>query len=85
MTNQENAAPGPNPSDEYAAGQRSITQRRGLSRFEIVRQKKQRNLKSRPYIIAGLIVLLGLLAIPTVAFINTYVMPPRKLAIQVGT
>jgi hypothetical protein len=50
----------------------------------MVRQKKQRSLKSRPYIIGGLILLLGLLAIPTVAFVNTYVMPPRKLAIQVG-
>lgn len=84
MTDQENAAPRPQPSDEYQAGQRSITQRRGPSRFEIVREKKRRSLKGRPYIIGGIVLLLGLLVIPTVAFINTYVMPPRALAIRVG-
>lgn len=84
MTNQENVTPSPQPGDEYRAGQRSITQRRGKSRFEMVREKKEQGSKGKPFIIFGGVILLALIAILAVAFVREFVLPPRALAIQVG-
>ena len=84
MTNQQNVNPPAQPGDEYRAGQRSITQRRGKSRFEMVREKKERGSKGKPFIILGGLILVGLVAILGVAYVREFVMPPRALAIQVG-
>jgi hypothetical protein len=84
MTNEQNTQPFPEPAGEYRVGQRSITRRGGPTRFEMVEEKKRRSLRSRPFIIAGIVLLMALLVVPTVAFVNTYVLPPRKLAIKVG-
>ena len=70
--------------EDFAAGQRSITGNIGTSRFDILREKKQRSVKGRPYLIAGIILLVLILLIPTVAFINQFIIPPRQLAIRVG-
>jgi parvulin-like peptidyl-prolyl isomerase len=84
MTNQQNVTPASQPGDEYRAGKRSITQRRGKSRFEMVREKKARGARGRPFVMVGGVLLLGLIAILVVAFVREYVIPPRQLAIQVG-
>ena len=70
--------------EDFAAGQRSITGNIGTSRFDILREKKQRSIKGRPYLIAGTVLLFLILLIPAVAFINQFVIPPRQLAIRVG-
>ena len=70
-------------SDGWEAGRRSITRRSGPSRFELVRQRRQRNLRSRPFVIAALVILAGLLAIPIYAYVQTYVLPPRAAAVRV--
>lgn len=89
MTNQENVtsprqSPGPNPGDDYRAGQRSITQRGSKSRFSILREKKAKSARGRPYIFGGIGVLVALMAVIGYAFWNEFVAPPKALAIRVG-
>lgn len=84
MTNQENVT-GPVPnSGEYRAGQRSITQKATKSRFEMLQEKKDRGKQSRPFIFAGLGIILILMVVLGVAFWNEFVSPPRQTAIRVG-
>lgn len=68
---------------DYQAGQRSITQRGGKTRRQMVSDKSARQAKSRPFIITALVVLVGLLAIPVYAYIQIFVLPPRELALRV--
>ena len=84
MTDQDSTQQPPADADEYAAGQRSITRRIGTTRFEMVKAKQRRSLKGRPYIIGAIVVVVLLLIVPAVAFVNTFVVPPRQVAIQVG-
>lgn len=85
MTNSENVTgPAVEPSGDYRAGQRSITQRSTKSRFDILREKKARGRRSRPYIYGGLGILAVLIAVLGYAFWNVFVAPPRALAIRVG-
>ncbi len=70
-------------SPDYQAGQRSITNRGGKTRRQMVNDKHDRQLKSRPFIIAAVILLLGLLVIPVYAYVQIYVLPPRELALRV--
>ncbi len=85
MTNSENVTgPVPEPSGEYGAGQRSITQRATQSRFDILREKKARGRRNRPFVFAGLGILAVLMTVLGVAFWNEFVAPPRALAIRVG-
>ncbi len=85
MTNSENIQePAATPAGDYAAGQRSITQRATKSRFDLLREKKERDRNARPYIFGGLGILAVLMAVLGVAFWNQFVAPPRELAIRVG-
>ncbi len=85
MTNSENVTgPAPEPVAEYGAGQRSITQRSTKSRFDILREKKARGRRNRPFIYGGLGMLAVLMIVLGVAFWNQFVAPPRALAIRVG-
>lgn len=70
-------------SPDYQAGQRSITNRGGKTRRQMVNDKHDRQLKSRPFIIVAVILLLGLLVIPVYAYVQIYVFPPRELALRV--
>ena len=72
------------PSVDYVAGRRSITTRGAVSRRQMVEEKRQLQLKSRPFIIAAAIVLIGLLVIPTYAYFQIFVFPPRELALRVA-
>jgi len=72
------------PSVDYGAGRRSITTRGGTSRRQMVEEKRQRQLKSRPFIVVAALVLIGLLAIPVFAYFQIYVFPPRELALRVA-
>jgi hypothetical protein len=89
MTNQENIT-GPaqgsaeEPGLEYSAGQRSITQRIAQSRFDILREKKVKSARGRPFIIGGLVLLVALLTVIGYEYWNVFVAPPKALAIRVG-
>ena len=69
---------------EYQAGRRSITNRGGTTRRQVVADKQQLQIKSRPFIIAAIIVLFGILTIPSYAYFQNYVFPPRELALRVA-
>jgi len=79
---QEEAVAG--VSLEYQAGRRSITNRGGVTRRQMVAEKQQLQIKSRPFIIAAIIVLFGILTIPVFAYFQNYVFPPRELALRVA-
>ena len=69
---------------EYQAGRRSITSRGGVTRRQMVAEKQQLQIKSRPFIIAAIVVLFGILMIPVYAYFQNYVFPPRELALRVA-
>lgn len=56
---------------------------RASTRRRIIAAREQRRRKNRPYVILGAVVLLALLAIPGVAFVRKFVIPPTRLAVQV--
>ena len=72
------------PLAGYGAGRRSITNKAGVSRFEIMRRRDQATLRNRPFIIAALVFVLVLMAIPGWGFYQTYVQPPQEIAVQVA-
>ena len=71
------------PLGTYRAGQRSITNRRGTSRFEIMRRRERAALRNRPFIIGALIFVLIVSIIPAYGFYRKYVEPPTEIAVQV--
>lgn len=71
------------PIPDYEAGQRSITVRGARTRRQMVADKRELQIKSRPFIIVALVVLVGLLAIPVYSYFENYVFPPRELALRV--
>jgi hypothetical protein len=71
------------PIPDYEAGQRSITVRGAKSRRQMVAEKRELQVKSRPFIIIAMVILIGLLAIPVYAYFQNYVFPPRELALRV--
>ena len=71
------------PLGSYRAGQRSITNRRGISRFEIMRRRERAALRNRPFIIGALVFVLIVLAIPAYGFYRYYIEPPTEIAVQV--
>ena len=72
------------PLPDYEAGKRSITVRGGKTRRQMVADKNQIRLNSRPFIIVAVILLIGLLTVPVYAYFQTYVFPPRELALRVA-
>ena len=70
------------PPDQYDPGARSIT-RRGPGRKELLAEQRQSKIRSRPWIIGGAIIFVALLAFPIYAFINTFTLPPREVAVRV--
>ncbi len=68
----------------YKAGQRSITDRSGITRFEMMRQRERAALKNRPFMIAALVFVLAVMLIPAWAYYQTYVKPPQEVAVQVA-
>ena len=71
------------PLGGYGAGQRSITKRRGKSRFQMMRDREHDALRSRPFIIGALVFFALVLVIPGYAFYQTYVAPTREAAVRV--
>ena len=64
--------------DQYDPGARSITQR-GPGRKELLAEQRRSKLRSRPWIIGGVVLLVALLAFP----IDTFTLPPREVAVRV--
>lgn len=80
---QEHPSVEPMPIPDYEAGRRSITVRGGKTRRQMVQDKQVQQAKSRPFIFLGILILIGLLAIPVYAYFENYVFPPRELALRV--
>ena len=80
---QEQPSVEPTPIPDYEAGRRSITVRGGKTRRQMVQDKQVQQAKSRPFMIVGILILIGLLAIPVYAYFENYVFPPRELALRV--
>jgi len=80
---QEQPSVEPTPIPDYEAGRRSITVRGGKTRRQMVQDKQVQQAKSRPFIFVGILILIGLLAIPVYAYFENYVFPPRELALRV--
>ncbi len=53
------------------------------SRHQIIRSQQENRKKAQPYLIGGLVLLVLILIIPTVAFVLNFVLPPSRLAVQV--
>ena len=68
---------------DYQAGRRSITNRGGKTRRQMVSDKDDRKARTKPFIIAAVILLIGLLVVPVYAYVQIYVLPPRELALRV--
>ena len=68
--------------DQYDPGARSIT-RRGPGRKELLAEQRRSKIRSRPWIIGGAILLVALVAFPIYAFIDTFTLPPREVAVRV--
>ncbi len=71
------------PLGGYLAGQRSITNRRGVSRFELMRMRERAALRNRPFVIGAIIFVILVMAIPAYGFYRLYVEPPTEIAVQV--
>ena len=69
---------------DYEAGRRSITNRGGETRRQMVEANRQLQLKSRPFIIVAIVILIGLLTVPVYAYFQSFVFPPRELALRVA-
>ena len=71
------------PLGGYLAGQRSITNRRGISRFEMMHRRERAALRNRPFVIGAIVFVLLVMAIPAYGFYQRYVVPPTEIAVQV--
>jgi len=80
---QEQPEVAASPLPDYEAGRRSITVRDGKTRRQMVAEKQQIQVKSRPFIMVAIVLLLALLAVPVYAYFQNYVLPPRELALRV--
>jgi parvulin-like peptidyl-prolyl isomerase len=72
------------PIADYEAGKRSITVRGGVTRRQMVDDKRRVQMKSRPFILVAVVLLIGLLTLPVYAYFQNYVFPPRELALRVA-
>ncbi len=68
---------GPTRSDEVAAT-------RPPSRREIIEQKRRQGRRNRPFLIAGLLLFITILAVPGYGYVQEFVLPPREIAVQVN-
>ena len=84
-TNEEsNAETSEDPSDrEEAPVPNETVPSRPPTRRELLAAQRRQSYRSRPFIIIGVLLLVAILAIPTVAFVNRFVLPPRQLAVRV--
>lgn len=57
---------------------------RPLSRRELVTQQQAQSRRNRPYIIGGFVIFIAILALPIYGYTNTFVLPPREVAVQVN-
>jgi parvulin-like peptidyl-prolyl isomerase len=80
---QEQPAVVDSPIPDYEAGRRSITTRGGITRRQMVEEKRVLQVKSRPFITIAAVLLIALLAVPVYAYFDNYVFPPRELALRV--
>lgn len=75
------AEPGPLPEPAREEQQDQPAQR--PSRRSILARLSEQRRRNRPFVIAGWVVLLLILGIPTFGFLKQYVLPPRELALRV--
>ena len=73
-----------NSESDYLIGQRSITHKGFKSRFDLLRDKKNQNKQSRPFLYLGFIIILIIVIIPVYSFYSTYIKPPTEIALRVN-
>ena len=73
-----------NSESDYLIGQRSITHKEFKSRFDLLKDKKNQNRKSRPFLYLGFIIILIIVIIPVYSFYSTYIKPPTEIALRVN-
>ena len=73
-----------NTESDYLIGQRSITHKGFKSRFDLLKDKKNQNRKSRPFLYLGFIIILIIVVIPAYSFYSTYIKPPTEIALRVN-
>jgi len=56
---------------------------RAPGRRALIRSRQESSQRSRPFIVAGLVIILGLLAVPIYGYVQRFVVPPRQLAVRV--
>lgn len=56
---------------------------RAPGRRALIRSRRERSRRSKPFIFAGLVIILGLLAVPIYGYVQRFVVPPRQLAVRV--
>ena len=73
-----------NTESDYLIGHRSITHKGFKSRFDLLKDKKNQNRKSRPFLYLGFIIILIIVVIPAYSFYSTYIKPPTEIALRVN-
>ena len=71
----------PFPTNTIRAPAASLAEVPG--RKELLAEQRQTKIRSRPWIIGGALLLIALLAFPIYAFIATFTLPPREIAVRV--
>ncbi|MBI4220712.1 MAG: peptidylprolyl isomerase [Chloroflexi bacterium] len=54
-----------------------------LTRRTILAAQREQRRRNRPFVVAGIVVLVLILAVPTAHFVMKFVLPPRELALRV--
>ena len=54
------------------------------SRRELIEQKNRQARRNRPFLIAGVLLFIAILAIPAYGYVRQFVLPPREIAVQVN-
>ncbi len=88
LVNAPESPDAPESSDALDSGESADvdlepTQARPPTRREIMAQQAEQSRRNKPYILAAVLIILGLAAIPAYAFINEFVLPPREKAVRV--
>jgi hypothetical protein len=79
-----NSLDGDAPETDHVDKPVSRPVERPLSRRELVTQKQAQSRRNRPYIIGGFVIFIAILALPIYGYTNTFVLPPREVAVQVN-
>lgn len=61
-----------------------VASARPPSRRELIEQKNRQARRNRPFLIAGVLLFIAILAIPAYGYVRQFVLPPREIAVRVN-